>query len=43
MRAYALQSFTRWGGTKPFFERLRPDLYEQALRNKGGDSFSAHL
>jgi hypothetical protein len=32
MRAYALRSFTRLGGTKSFFERLWPDAYEEALR-----------
>lgn len=32
MRAYALQSFVRMGGTRSFFERLWPDAYEEALR-----------
>jgi len=35
MRAYALSSFTRLGGTKSFFERLWPDTYEEALRHDG--------
>lgn len=42
MRAYALQSFTRLGGTKSFFERLWPDVYEEALLNKSDDGLSAH-
>jgi hypothetical protein len=38
MRAYALSSFTRLGGTKSFFERLWPDTYEEALRHDRGGS-----
>lgn len=41
MRAYALQSFTRLGGTKSFFERLWPEAYEEALRETADGSSSS--
>jgi hypothetical protein len=33
MRAYALQHFTRSGGTRSFFERLWPATYEDVLND----------
>jgi len=33
IRGYAMQEFTRRGGTKSFFERMWPDAYEDALRH----------
>ncbi|MGE5525844.1 MAG: hypothetical protein ACM3SS_19175 [Rhodospirillaceae bacterium] len=38
MRAYALQTFTRLGGTRSFFERMWPEIYEEALRSPGHSS-----